>query len=171
MAASGLEMDVLRRTLAGYTRHPNMAAVVVLGLGCETNQTAGLMTAEGLKEGPRLIPMAIQEEGGVSKTVMRAVGFLKELLPEANNVTRQPIPASELILALQCGGSDGYSGISANPALGAAADLLVRHRGTAWPSETPGNYGAEQLLTRRAPPRWFSRKIVEPSPWWDENAS
>ena len=92
MAASGLEMDVLRRTLAGYTRHPNMAAVVVLGLGCETNQIAGLMNAEGLKEGPKLIPMAIQDEGGVSKTVMRAVGFLKELLPEANNVEARADP-------------------------------------------------------------------------------
>jgi len=150
MAASGLEMDVLRRTLAGYTRHPNMAAVVVLGLGCETNQISGLMTAEGLKEGPKLIPMAIQDEGGVSKTVMRAVGFLKELLPEANNVKREPIPASDLILALQCGGSDGYSGISANPALGAAVDLLVRHGGSAVLSETPEIYGAEHLLTRRA---------------------
>ncbi len=150
MAASGLEMDVLRRTLAGYTRHPNMAAVVVLGLGCETNQISGLMTAEGLKEGPKLIPMAIQDEGGVSKTVMRAIGFLKELLPEANDVKREPIPASELILALQCGGSDGYSGISANPALGAAVDLLVRNGGTAVLSETPEIYGAEHLLTRRA---------------------
>jgi altronate hydrolase len=100
MAASGLEMDVLRRTLAGYTKHPNMAAVVVLGLGCETNQISGLMNAEGLKEGPKLIPMAIQDEGGVAKTVGRAVGFLKELLPEANQVKREPIPASELILAL-----------------------------------------------------------------------
>ena len=100
MAASGLEMDVLRRTLAGYIRHPNMAAVVVLGLGCEANQIAGLMNAEGLKEGPKLIPMTIQDEGGVSKTVMRAVGFLKELLPEANDVQREPLPASELILAL-----------------------------------------------------------------------
>ncbi len=149
MASSGLEMDVLRRTLAGYTRHPNMAAVVVLGLGCETNQISGLMSAEGLKEGPKLIPMAIQDEGGVSKTVMRATGFLKELLPEANDVKREPIPASELILALQCGGSDGYSGISANPALGAAVDLLVRNGGTAVLSETPEIYGAENLLTRR----------------------
>src|SRR6188474_2489684 len=99
MAASGLEMDVLRRTLAGYTRHPNMAAVVVLGLGCETNQIAGLMNAEGLREGPKLIPMAIQDEGGVSKTVMRAVGFLEDLLPEANDLKREPIPVSELILA------------------------------------------------------------------------
>ena len=171
MASSGLEMDVLRRTLAGYTRHPNMAAVVVLGLGCETNQISGLMTAEGLKEGPKLIPMAIQDEGGVSKTVMRAIGFLKELLPEANDVKREPIPASELILALQCGGSDGYSGISANPALGAAVDLLVRNGGTAVLSETPEIYGAEHLLTRRAALREVGEKIVERISWWEEHCA
>lgn len=171
MAASGLEMDVLRRTLAGYTRHPNMAAVVVLGLGCEANQIAGLMKAEGLKEGPKLIPMAIQDEGGVSKTVMRAVGFLKELLPEANDVTREPISAGELILALQCGGSDGYSGISANPALGAAVDLLVRHGGTAVLSETPEIYGAEHLLTRRAVSREVGEKIVKRIKWWEDHCA
>ncbi|MDP1963399.1 MAG: altronate dehydratase family protein [Reyranella sp.] len=171
MAASGLEMDVLRRTLAGYTRHPNMAAVVVLGLGCETNQISGLMNAEGLKEGPKLIPMAIQDEGGVSKTVMRAVGFLKELLPEANNVKREAIPASELILALQCGGSDGYSGISANPALGAAVDLLVRNGGSAVLSETPEIYGAEHLLTRRAVSKEIGEKIVERIKWWEDHCA
>jgi altronate hydrolase len=171
MAASGLEMDVLRRTLAGYTRHPNMAAVVMLGLGCETNQISGLMDAEGLTEGPKLIPMAIQDEGGVSKTVMRAVGFLKELLPEANAVKREPIPVSELILALQCGGSDGYSGISANPALGAAVDLLVRHGGSAVLSETPEIYGAEHLLTRRAVSREVGEKIVKRIKWWEDHCA
>jgi altronate hydrolase len=171
MAASGLEMDVLRRTLGGYVRHPNMAAVVVLGLGCEANQVAGLMTAEGLQEGPRLIPMTIQDEGGVSKTVTRAVGFLKELLPEMNAVAREAVPVSELILALQCGGSDGYSGISANPALGAAVDLLVRHGGTAVLSETPEIYGAEHLLTRRAVSRDVGEKIVRRIKWWEEHCA
>jgi altronate hydrolase len=164
-------MDVLRRTLAGYTRHPNMAAVVVLGLGCETNQISGLMTAEGLKEGPKLIPLAIQDEGGVSKTVRRAVDFLKEILPDANDVKREPIPASELILALQCGGSDGYSGISANPALGAAVDLLVRNGGTAVLSETPEIYGAEHLLTRRAANREVGEKLVDIIKWWEDYTS
>src|SRR5471030_3422415 len=171
MAASGLEMDVLRRTIGGYTRHPNMAAVVVLGLGCETNQISGLMDAEGLKEGPKLIPMTIQDEGGVSKTVMRAVGFLKEMLPEANDVTRVSIPASELILALQCGGSDGYSGISANPALGAAVDLLVKNGGSAVLSETPEIYGAEHLLTRRAASREVGEKIVSRIKWWEDHCA
>jgi altronate hydrolase len=164
-------MDVLRRTLAGYARHPNMAAVVVLGLGCEANQVAGLMNAEKLDSGPKLIPMTIQDEGGVSKTVMRATGFIRELLPDANRVTRQPVPASHLILALQCGGSDGYSGISANPALGAAVDLLVRHGGTAVLSETPEIYGAEHLLTRRAASRAVGEKIVERIRWWEEHCA
>src|SRR5205814_2000435 len=144
------------------------AAVVVLGLGCEANQISGLMTAEGLKEGPKLIPMTIQDEGGVSKTVMRAVGFLKELLPEANDVTREPIAVSELILALQCGGSDGYSGISANPALGAAVDLLVKNGGTAVLSETPEIYGAEHLLTRRAVSKEVGEKLIARIHWWEE---
>ncbi|HEY6980929.1 altronate dehydratase family protein [Reyranella sp.] len=171
MAASGLEMDVLRRTLAGYARHPNMAAVVVLGLGCEANQISGLMSAEGLKEGPNFIPMTIQDEGGVAKTVMRAVGFLKELLPDVNDVGRETISAGELILALQCGGSDGYSGISANPALGAAVDLLVRNGGTAVLSETPEIYGAEHLLTRRAVSRQVGEKLVRRIRWWEEHCA
>jgi altronate hydrolase len=115
--------------------------------------------------------MAIQDEGGVSKTVMRAVGFLKELLPEANAVKREPIPVSELILALQCGGSDGYSGISANPALGAAVDLLVRNGGTAVLSETPEIYGAEHLLTRRAVSREVGEKIVQRIKWWEDHCA
>ncbi len=171
MASAGLEMDVLRRTLAGYARHPNMAAVVVLGLGCEANQVAGLMNAEKLNTGPMMIPMTIQDEGGVSKTVMRATGFIKELLPEANAVKRQAVPASHLTLALQCGGSDGYSGISANPALGAAVDLLVRHGGAAVLSETPEIYGAEHLLTRRAVNREVGEKIVERIRWWEDHCA
>jgi altronate hydrolase len=171
MAASGLEMDVLRRTLGGYARHANMAAVVMLGLGCETNQIASLMKAEGLAEGPKLIPMAIQEEGGVAKTAARAASFIQELLPDANDVRRVPIPISELILALQCGGSDGYSGISANPALGVAADLLVRHGGTAVLTETPEIYGAEHLLTRRAVSQSVGEKIVERIKWWEAHCA
>jgi len=152
-------------------RHPNMAAVVILGLGCEANQIAGLMSAEGLQQGPKLIPMTIQDEGGVAKTVGRAASFLQELLPDANSVAREPVPASELILALQCGGSDGYSGISANPALGAAVDLLVRHGGTAVLSETPEIYGAEHLLTRRAVSREVGEKIVDCIRWWEEHCA
>jgi altronate hydrolase len=171
MASSGLEMDVLRRTLAGYARHPNMAAVVVLGLGCEANQVAGLMNAEKLDSGPMMVPMTIQDEGGVSRTVMRATDFIKEMLPDVNAVRREAVSAGHLILALQCGGSDGYSGISANPALGAAVDLLVRHGGSAVLSETPEIYGAEHLLTRRAVDRAVGEKIVERIRWWEDHCA
>jgi len=129
------------------------------------------MSAEGLKQGPKIIPMTIKDEGGVAKTVLRAASFLQEPLPEADSVKREAIPASELILALQCGGSDGYSGISANPALGAAVDLLVRHGGTAVLSETPEIYGAEHLLTRRAVSREVGEKIVDCIRWWEDHCA
>ena len=169
MAASGLEMDVLRRTLAGYTRHPNMAAVVVLGLGCETNQISGLMHAEGLKEGPKLIPMAIQEEGGVAKTVGRAVSFLKELLPEANNAARadpgqraDPRPAMRRLRRLL-----RYLGQSGAGRRGRPAGAQRRFGGAERDAEI---YGAEHLLTRRAVSRAVGEKIVERIRWWKTTA-
>jgi len=168
MASEGEAMDLLRRTIGGYARHANFAGVLILGLGCEANQIGGLMAAEGLSAGPFLETMTIQETGGTAKTVREGVARLKEMLPEANRVRRQPVPASHLTLALQCGGSDGYSGITANPALGASVDLLVRHGGTAVLSETPEIYGAEHLLTRRAVNRAVGEKLVERIRWWEE---
>jgi len=141
-------LRVLRRTLAGYARHANFSHVVVLGLGCEVNQIRGLLEEQRLSD--RIRNMDIQTMGGTRKTVEAGVAFVKEVLAEANQVHREPVPASELTVALQCGGSDGYSGVSANPALGAASDLLVRHGGTVILSETPETYGAEHLLTRLA---------------------
>ncbi len=148
--SEGEELLVLRRTLGGYARHANFAAVLVVGLGCETNQINGLMAQEGLSEGAKLISFNIQDTGGTAKTVARGIDLVKSLLPDANRVTREPVSAAHIIVGLQCGGSDGYSGISANPALGAAVDRLVRHGGTAILSETPEIYGGEHLLTRRA---------------------
>jgi len=168
MASEGEGIDVLRRTLAGFARHPNFAGVLVLGLGCESNQIGGLLKAEGLAVSDRLRTMTIQDEGGTAKTVANGVAILKEMLPEANRVARQTLPASHLCLALQCGGSDGYSGITANPALGAAVDLLVRHGGSAVLSETPEIYGAEHLLTRRAVSREVGQKIVDRIRWWED---
>jgi altronate hydrolase len=168
MGSEGEPMDLLRRTIAGYARHPNFAGVLVLGLGCETNQISGLMRAEGLEEGPALTAMTIQDNGGTTKTVREGVARLKAMLPAANDVRREPVPASHLTLALQCGGSDGYSGITANPALGACVDLLVRHGGTAVLSETPEIYGAEHLLTRRAATREVGEKLVERIRWWED---
>ncbi len=166
-AADGEELRVLRRTLGGYARHANFAAVLVVGLGCETNQIQGLVAQEGLAEGARLATFNIQDTGGTAKTVARGVEIIKALLPEANRVRRQPVPASHLRVGLQCGGSDGYSGISANPALGAAVDRLVRHGGTAILSETPEIYGGEHLLTRRAASPEVARKLLARIAWWE----
>lgn len=158
-------LALLRRTLGGYARHVNFSAVVVLGLGCEINQIGGLMKEQKLAG--RLRELEIQEIGGTRKTTEAGIAFVKEALQDANNVTRETVPASELTVALQCGGSDGYSGISANPALGAASDLLVRHGGTVILSETPETYGAEHLLTRRAASREVGEKLVGLMRWWE----
>ena len=166
--SEGEELRVLRRTLGGYARHPNFAAVLVVGLGCETNQIQGLIAQEGLQEGARLVTFNIQDTGGTAKTVARGVEIINKLLPEANRVKRQPVPASHLTVGLQCGGSDGYSGISANPALGAAVDRLVRHGGAAILSETPEIYGGEHLLTRRAVSRAVADKLLARIAWWEQ---
>jgi len=168
MASEGEAMDVLRRTIGGYARHANFAGILILGLGCESNQIGGLMKAERLNSGPLLQTMTIQDTGGTAKTVREGTARLKEMLPEANKVRRQTVPAAHIKLALQCGGSDGYSGITANPALGACVDLLVRHGGSAVLSETPEIYGAEHLLTRRAVSRAVGEKIVERIHWWED---
>jgi altronate hydrolase len=166
-ASDGEELQVLRRTLGGYARHANFAAVLVVGLGCETNQIQGLIAQEGLQEGARLVAFSIQDTGGTAKTVARGIEEIRRLLPEANRVQRQPVPAGHLVVGLQCGGSDGYSGISANPALGAAVDRLVRHGGTAILSETPEIYGGEHLLTRRAASPEVAAKLIARIRWWE----
>jgi altronate hydrolase len=170
-ASDGEELRVLRRTLGGYARHPNFAAVLVVGLGCETNQIQGLIAQEGLQEGARLVTFSIQDSGGTAQTVARGVALIRQMLPEANRVTRQPVPASHLVVGLQCGGSDGYSGLSANPALGAAVDRLVRHGGTAILSETPEIYGGEHLLTRRAVSVEVADKLRARIAWWESYTS
>jgi altronate hydrolase len=140
----------------------------MIGLGCEANQINNLLAAQNLKRSNQLQTFTIQDTGGTRKTVETGIARIKELLPEANKVKREPVPASHLILGLECGGSDGYSGISANPALGAAADLLVRHGGTAILSETPEIYGAEHLLTRRAVSREVGEKLIKRIKWWED---
>jgi altronate hydrolase len=159
---------LLQRTLAGYARHPNFAGVLLVGLGCEVNQIDCLMENMRLPEGPFLRTIAIQDAGGTEKTVKRAISIIREMLFEANRTTRKAVPASHLVLALECGGSDAYSGITANPALGAAVDLLVAQGGTAILSETPEIYGAEHLLTRRAANREAGEKLVARVRWWEE---
>src|SRR5438874_12310442 len=141
MASEGEATDVLRRTIAGYARHPNFYSTQIVGLGCEANQNNMLMAAQGLKKSEKLGAFTIQEKGGTRKAVENGIARVKEMLPAANKVQREPVPVAHLILGLQCGGSDGYSGISANPALGAAVDLLVRHGRSAIRAEPPEIHG------------------------------
>jgi altronate hydrolase len=162
----GEPLRLLRRTLGGYAKHVNFSHIVMLGLGCEVNQLGSMLSEIGLSD--RVRNMDIQTMGGTRKTVEAAVAFVREVLAEANQVVREPVPASELIVALQCGGSDGYSGVSANPALGVASDLLVAQGGTVILSETPETYGAEHLLTRRAETKETGEKLVALMRWWEE---
>ena len=160
--------EVLKRTQWGYAVNPNVGGVVMVGLGCEGFQIARFKEAYGLKESDTFRTMTIQEVGGTKKTVIAGVDAIKTMLPLVAQAKRETCSASDLILALQCGGSDGYSGITANPALGAAVDELVRHGGTAILSETPEIYGAEHLLTRRAASRDVGEKLVSTIRWWED---
>ncbi len=169
MAGKGSEgFDVMQRTEWGYATHPNLAGALMVGLGCEVMQIPGLVEHYGMKENRMFHTMTIQATGGTRKTVERGVAMIREMLPDANAAQRETIPVSEIMLALQCGGSDGYSGITANPALGYAADLLVEQGGTAVLCETPEIYGAEHLLTRRAATREIGEKLVDIIHWWED---
>jgi altronate hydrolase len=168
-STSGENIEMLRRTLGGFMHHPNMAGVLLLGLGCEANQGSMVLDRAGMQEGSTLRYMNIQDIGGSRATLEKGVEALAAMLPRANEARRQTVSASHIKLALQCGGSDGYSGITANPALGAAVDLVVRHGGTAILSETPEIYGAEQLLTRRAVNTQVAGKLLERIRWWEEH--
>jgi arabinonate dehydratase len=155
MSSPSPHFDLLRRTLGGYAHHPNLAAALIVGLGCERNQVAGLLDSQGLASKLNVRSLVMQEAGGTRASIAAGIALVEELLPAANAVKRQPVSASHLKIGLECGGSDGFSGISANPALGAAMDILVRHGGTAILSETPEIHGVEHMLTRRA---WRSGK-------------
>jgi len=168
MSTKGEGYEVLKRTQWGYAANPNMAGVVMVGLGCEAFQIQRWKEAYGLKESDTFRSFTIQEVGGTRKTIAAGVDAIRTMLPIANRARRQTCPASDLMLALQCGGSDGYSGITANPALGVASDLLVAHGGTTILSETPEIYGAEHLLTRRARTREIGEKLVEIIRWWED---
>src|SRR5277367_942086 len=166
MAEHGEPADLLRRVFVGYATHPNFAGVLLLGLGCETNQIEPLITLTG--DSNTLRTSTIQEDGGTAISIKKGIATVYEMLEQANKARRTEVPASALVLGLQCGGSDAYSGISANPALGAAVDILVRNGGTAILSETPEIYGAEHLLTRRAATPEIGHKLVERIRWWED---
>ena len=166
--SDGATFEVLKRTTWGYACNPNMAGVLVVGLGCEGFQIARMKAAYGVEESDTFRTMTIQETGGTRKSIAAGVEVVRTMLAVAAKARRQTIPASELMLALQCGGSDGYSGITANVALGQAVDTLVRHGGTAVLAETPEIYGAEHLLTRRAATREVGQKLVDIIHWWED---
>lgn len=171
MEMSGEPMQLLRRTMAGYIRHPNLAAAMVIGLGCERNQLRGLMEQEELQTSAHLHTFIMQENGGTRKTIADGIEAVTALLPEANKARRQTVSARHLMVGLQCGGSDGFSSITANPALGAAVDILARHGGTGILSETPEIYGVEHTLTRRAASKVIGEKLIERIRWWKDEYS
>jgi len=168
MDTEGEGYQILRRTQWGYASNPNLGAALLVGLGCEAFQIGRMKESYGIIESDTFQTMTIQEIGGTKKMIEWGVERIKDMLPIAARARRETVDASELVLALQCGGSDGYSGITANPALGYAADLLVRHGGTAILSETPEIYGAEHLLTRRAISRAVGEKLIERIRWWED---
>jgi altronate hydrolase len=171
MDPDGYGMQILQRTIAGYARHPNFGGILIVGLGCEVNHIDCLMQNMQLPESSLIRYLNIQAEGGTRETVRRGREITSGMLPEVDAVKRQPISADQLVVGLECGGSDAYSGISANPALGAAVDLLVRHGGTAILSETPEIYGSEHLLTRRAADRSVAESLLERIRWWEQYTS
>jgi altronate hydrolase/galactarate dehydratase len=168
MSGSNEGYHTLFRTLAGYARNPNFGGILLVGLGCEVMQIPDLIGAGRMRADGNFRYMTIQQTGGTRRTIEAGLKVLKEMAEVANRATRAPAPVSHITVGLQCGGSDGYSGITANPALGYASDLLVRHGGTTILSETPEIYGAEHLLTRRAVSREVGEKLVERIRWWED---
>jgi altronate hydrolase len=167
MSSPSEHFDLLRRTIAGYARHPNLAGVLIVGLGCERNQVASLVESQGLVPGENLHTLVMQDTGGTRATIEAGIRAIEAMLPAANAFRRQPVSASHIKVGLECGGSDGFSGITANPALGAAMDILVRHGGTAILSETPEIHGVEYMLTRRAVTPEVGQKLLDRLAWWE----
>jgi altronate hydrolase len=168
MRSDGEGYEALRRTFNGYARHSNFGGVLMVGLGCETMQVARVMEESGLADSETFHAFTIQEEGGTRVSIEKGIALLKAMLPLVNESKRETVPASELTLAVQCGGSDAFSGITANPALGVAGDILIRHGGTVIYSETPEIFGAEHLMTQRAETPELAEKLLAHIRWWEE---
>ncbi len=170
----GMQHQILNRTLAGMARHPNIGGYLLVGLGCEQATSGYLLQSQNLLQigengsprpaGPPVLSM--QDQGGTTKTIEEGVRLLAELMPKVNDVKREPLPASEILLGTNCGGSDGNSGVTCNPALGAASDLIVACGGTSALAETTEVYGAEHLLTRRAVEVAVADKLLNRIKWW-----
>jgi altronate hydrolase len=168
MRSEGEGYETLRRTFTGYARHPNFGGVMMVGLGCETMQVQRVMEESGLADSDTFCAYTIQDVGGTRLAIEKGIAALREMLPRVDQARRETVCASELILAVQCGGSDAFSGITANPALGIAGDILVRHGGTVIYSETPEIFGAEHLLTQRAETPELAEKLLERIRWWED---
>jgi len=171
MAKAGEGIETLERTLTGYARNPNFGGVLMIGLGCEVAQIDEMLARHGLAPGARLRTLTIQDAGGTAEAIERGNAIVQELIEEAAADRRTTRPASDLVLGLQCGGSDAWSGVTANPALGAAADLLVATGGTAILSETPEIYGAEHLLLARAASPQVAQALEQRIAWWENYAA
>lgn len=170
MGGNGEGFEALQRVLWGYARNPNIGGVVLVGLGCEMMQIDWLIESYGLKPGPLFQAMNIQDVAGLRRTIELGIAKVTAMLPVVNAFKREECPASELMVALQCGGSDAMSGITANPALGYACDLLVAQGGTGVLAETPEIYGAEHLLTQRAATPAIGEKLITLIKWWEDYA-
>lgn len=171
MQIGGADYVLLQRTLAGMANHANIGAYLIVGLGCESNQIADLVANYELGHGVKNAPppsLTIQGEGGIRKTIAAGIEAVEELLPLVNQAQRTRQPISELVVALQCGGSDSWSGVTANPLVGVTADEIVRQGGTAVLAETPEIYGAEHMMTRRAVSREVGEKLVSLVRWWED---
>ncbi|MEM8555063.1 MAG: altronate dehydratase family protein [Pseudomonadota bacterium] len=168
MGGDGEGFEALQRVMWGYARHPNHAGVLMLGLGCEMNQIDWLLEAHGLERGPLLHTLNIQNVAGLRRTVDVGIAKVREMLPHANEALRSECAVSHLKVALQCGGSDAWSGMTANPALGYACDLLAAQGGTGVLAETPEIYGAEHLLTERAVDATVGQRLIERINWWED---
>ena len=171
MSSPSEHFDVLRRTLAGYARHPNLAGVLIVGLGCERTQVDTLVDSQQLKAGRLMRTLVMQDVGGTRKTIEAGIRAIEDMLPDADAARRTRVGAHHLKIGLECGGSDGFSAISANPALGAAMDVLVQHGGTAILSETPEIHGVEFMLTRRAITPAVGQKLLDRLAWWERYAA
>lgn len=168
MASPSPHFDLLRRTIAGYVRHPNLAGALIVGLGCERNQVTELVESQHLQENALMRTLVMQDSGGTRASIAAGIAAVEGMLEQANQARREPVSASHLSIGLECGGSDGFSGITCNPALGAAMDILVRHGGTAILSETPEIHGVEHMLTRRAVSPEVGQKLLDRLAWWTE---
>jgi altronate hydrolase len=167
MPLAGEGFELLRRTILGYANHPNFGGVLLLSLGCETNELQGLLDDPRLDIAVPHQALVIQEQGGTRETVQAGVAAIVDLLPTIADVQREPVPASELIVGMECGGSDAYSGISANPVVGRASDRVVWQGGTAAFAETPEVYGAEHLLAARARDPRVAQQLFDRIAWWE----